>query len=123
MTTWDWSGAECGGDWTCQVFWRCKLDMPADGGLGLPAGEGHTQRSLPACASKACIELLMLGFPITGARIDRIAGIESVESQRRQFILGALFSAYKALQVSFDGQALGFVCGPPGGCSLPGGAG
>ena len=53
----------------------------------------------------------MLGFPITGARIDRIAGIESVESQRRQFILGALFSAYKALQVSFDGQALGLGSG------------
>jgi len=33
--------------------------------------------------------------------------MNSIESQCRQFILGALFSAQQTLQVSFDGQTLG----------------
>ena len=41
------------------------------------------------------------------ANFDRIGGMNSIESQCRQFVLGALFSAQQALQVSFDGQTLG----------------
>jgi hypothetical protein len=85
--------------------------MPAGRGLGLPWGEGHTECSLPAGASKAFIELLMLGLPVSRANFDRIAGMNSIESQCRQFILGALFSAQQTLQVSFDGQTLGLALG------------
>jgi hypothetical protein len=49
----------------------------------------------------------MLGFPVSRANFDRIAGIHPIESQCRQFILGALFSALQTLQVSFEGQTLG----------------
>jgi hypothetical protein len=49
----------------------------------------------------------MLGFPVSRANFDRIAGMNSIESQCRQFILGALFSAQQTLKVSFDGQTLG----------------
>ncbi len=86
------------------LLWRGST--PAGRGLGLPSGEGHTERSLPARASKARIELVMLGFPIPRANLNRLAGIESLESQRRQFILCTLVGAHKTLQVGFDCQAL-----------------
>lgn len=54
--------------------------MPAGRGRGLLSGEGHTEPSPPVRASKARIELLMLGFPISRARFDQFAGIESLES-------------------------------------------
>jgi hypothetical protein len=85
--------------------------MPAGRGPGLPSGEGHTECSLPAGASKAFIELLMLGFPISRARFNQFAGVESLESKCRQFIFSTLFSAYKTLQISFDAQALGLGSG------------
>src|ERR1700674_1533114 len=49
----------------------------------------------------------MLGFPVSRANFVRIAGMNSIESQSRQFIPGALFSAQQTLQASFDGQTLG----------------
>jgi hypothetical protein len=49
----------------------------------------------------------MLALPVSSANFDRIAGMNSIEGQCRQFILGALFSAQQAFQVSFDGQTLG----------------
>jgi hypothetical protein len=48
----------------------------------------------------------MLGFPISRARFDQFAGVESLESQCRQVIFSTLFSAYETLQVCFDAQAL-----------------
>jgi len=85
--------------------------MPAGRGLGLPSGEGGTERSLPARASKAFIELLMLGFPIPRAGLNWFAGVDSLGSQRGQFVLCTLFSPHKTLQVGFDGQPLGLGSG------------
>src|ERR1022692_932839 len=74
-----------------------------DRGLGLPSGEGHIEHSLPVRSSQARIEFLMLSFPISTADFDRIAGFEPIKSEFRQFILCALLSAHKTLQVGFDG--------------------
>jgi hypothetical protein len=61
-----------------QGLLRLRGSMPAGRGPGLPTGEGHTERSLPARASKAFIELLMLGFPIPRAGFNRFARVESL---------------------------------------------
>jgi len=77
--------------------------MPADRGPDLPSGEGHTARSPSARASETLIKFAMLGFPISGANFNRIARINSLERQSRQFVFGALLGAYKAFQICLDG--------------------
>jgi hypothetical protein len=43
--------------------------------------------------------------------LDRVAGIEALNGQRGQFILGALLGAHKTLQVSFNRQTFSVSSG------------
>src|ERR1700675_1764033 len=73
---------------------------------GPPWGGRHTLRSPGLGFLQTFIELAMLFLPVRGARLDRSARLEPLESQGFQFFYPLLIGLNKPLQVGFDAEPL-----------------